>query len=269
MQMESTKIQPGREGSACFRSRLQEELVGRCRANPRYSLRAFARMLDISPSALSAMLNGRRPITQKSIERLGLGLSLPAAEIENFKREAAAQRTENLKPAFQPIPLEVFALISDWYHDAILELMKVEAFQPDAKWIANALGISRSEANIAIERLQQVGLIAIREDGRWEDTSAGFSSSLRPQLSSAAARKLQRQILEASIQSLAETPLEQRSHSSMTMAIDPADLPEASARIQEFRRSLCAFLERNGRPKEVYQLSVSLFPASKTSGEQK
>ncbi|MNL23447.1 hypothetical protein D3C87_1448360 [compost metagenome] len=46
----------------------------------------------------------------------------------------------------------------------------------------------------------------------------------------------------------------------MTMACDPADLPEAVKRIAAFRRELCEFLERNKKPKEVYQLSISLFP---------
>ncbi len=48
----------------------------------------------------------------------------------------------------------------------------------------------------------------------------------------------------------------------MTMAIDARDLPEAKERIQKFRRDLCHFFERSGHPKEVYHLTVSLYPVT-------
>ncbi|MDO9180986.1 MAG: helix-turn-helix domain-containing protein, partial [Bacteriovorax sp.] len=65
-----------------FKSFLQEELLKRCRKNPSYSLRSFAKYLGIGHSALTEMLNGKRSITKKSIEKLGLTLSLNMTEIE-------------------------------------------------------------------------------------------------------------------------------------------------------------------------------------------
>jgi hypothetical protein len=49
------------------------------------------------------------------------------------------------------------------------------------------------------------------------------------------------------------------------MAIDVSRLPEAKARIRDFRRELCAFLQ-DGRPRQrVYELSLSLFPVSRAA----
>jgi hypothetical protein len=68
------------------------------------------------------------------------------------------------------------------------------------------------------------------------------------------------------LEALEDVPLESRDQSSMTMAIDPSLLPEAKAKIRDFRRSLCAFLQENARPKsEIYQLSISLFPVGGSS----
>lgn len=253
-------------GDADFRTRLKDELIARCRKNPKYSLRAFAKALGIVPSALSDMLNGRRTITNKSIERLGLSLGLSLKEIAQFQKESADGG--NKAARFQQITFDTFALISDWYHFAILELIKIENFMPTNQRIAQALGITKSEANIAIERLMRLNLVRIDSKGRWVDVSEGFTTSIKPGLTSSAARNLQKQILEQAIAAIEEVPIERRNHTSMTMAIDPADVAEASEKIKKFRRQLCKFLERNGRPKEVYQLAISLFPVSQVESHK-
>lgn len=241
-----------------FKLYLQQELVERCRKNPRYSLRAFAKSLGVAPSALSDMLNGKRTITPASIERLGLALGLSLKDIESFKKHKAS-KTNATSLQFQQMTLDNFALISDWYHYAILELIKVQDFEPSVAWVAKALGINKAEAKAAVERLRRLELIEER-NGKWIDVSEGFTTNIEPGLTSSASKKLQKQILQQSIEALVEIPLELRNHTSMTMACDPADMPEAVKRITAFRRELCEFLERNKKPKEVYQLSISLFP---------
>lgn len=246
-----------------FRLFLQQELVERCRKNPQYSLRAFAKSLGVVPSALSDMLNGRRTITAASIEKIGLALNLSLKEVERFKQSQGTSDEERFNLKFQQITMDSFAVISDWYHYAILELMKVDGFISSSAWISKALGISRSEANTAIERLVRLGLIEVRDDGSWADVSAGFSTNIEPGLTSSANRKLQKQILENAISAIDEGPLELRNNTSMTMAVNPEDIPEAVKKITSFRRGLCKFLERNGRPTEVYQLAIALYPAKK------
>lgn len=68
-----------------FRLFLQDELSTRCARNPSYSLRSFAKLLEISPSALSALINGKRPLTNKTKERLGLKLGIKPEQLKNFK----------------------------------------------------------------------------------------------------------------------------------------------------------------------------------------
>jgi hypothetical protein len=68
--------------------------------------------------------------------------------------------------------------------------------------------------------------------------------------------------LEKAVISVEEDPIEARSMTGMTMAIDPAKLPEAKQMITEFNRGLCKFLE-SGPRKQVYQLGVCLYPLQK------
>lgn len=252
-----------------FKSLLQEELIERCRRNPRYSLRSFAKTLDVSPAALSDMLKGKRAITERSVEKFGFALGLSLKEIEKFKKQTDGA-SENGKVDFAQITLDQYALISDWYHYAILELIKIDDFNREIGKIAKALTITKSEANIAIERLERLGLIETKKE-KINDTSNGFSTNISGNLTSQASKQLQKQILQQSIEALQHVPIELRNHTSMTMAIDPDLMPEAIERIKKFRRELNTFLESKSKPKEVYQLSISLFPISQVSklkGEQ-
>lgn len=264
--IEHTKA--GKTAPSTFRMLLQRELVERCRKNPRYSLRSFAKTLGVSASALSDMLKGKRTITPRTIDRLGFALGLKKTEVERFK--ATAKPENEIQPAFQQILLDQYALISDWYHYAILELIKIRGVSHESSAIAKILGITKSEVNIAIERLERMALVEKTAVGSLVDTSDGFSTNISGNLTSNASRALQKQILEQAIHALVSLPIEVRNHTSMTMAVDPKLMPEAIEKIKKFRRELCVFLESSSAPKEVYQLSVALFPVtqiSKSEGE--
>jgi len=57
-----------------FRLYLQNTLIERTSSNPSYSLRAFAKHLNIEPSALSKILNGKRRISKKMFTKISLKL---------------------------------------------------------------------------------------------------------------------------------------------------------------------------------------------------
>lgn len=243
-----------------FRSLLQHELVTRCQKNPRYSLRSFAKSLQIEPSALSQIINGKRPLTSKMKLRLGSALGLSIHEIN--KIPLRREETEEARTwTYQHLSLDTFAIISDWYHYAILELTYVQGFKPDALWISKRLGITKSEANIAIERLFRLELLKKNDKGLWVDTSEnGSLTHIHPTLSSTGAKKYQKQLLDLSSRSLFEDPIEKRNHTSATFCFDTDDLPYAIEEISKFRRKFANMFQPKNEAKQVYQLQISLFP---------
>lgn len=253
-----------------FQALLKEELVARSRKNPSYSLRSFARSLNVTSAALSEMLNGKRTITKKSIEKMGLRLGLSLGEVQFYQTGELTKKQGSIAAAsFRQITIDQYSLISDWYHYAIIELLKVKNFNSDANWIAKALGITKSIASIAVERLLRLGLIEKNKEGELADTSSGFSSNINVDLTSMGSKQLQKQILEQSIEALLRVPISERNHTSMTMAIDPKHMPEAIKKITKFRRELCEYLESQGSASEVYQLSISLFPITQIKNDSK
>jgi len=80
-----------------FRAFLQDELEKRCKKNPRFSLRAFARTLEVEPSALSKILHGKRALTPKMLLRMASQLGLPEQDIERFSNKQNNERGSPLE----------------------------------------------------------------------------------------------------------------------------------------------------------------------------
>ena len=265
----STSVAQEAPQTSDFRLELQNELVRRCKMNPRYSLRAFAKFLGVEPSFLSKLLNGKRAITPASLKRLAPRLGLNPDQFapssaqkigiaRTFNYPAPSTRTE-----FKQLSHDTFQMIADWYHYAILELVTLKNFQPSNKWISRSLGISIHELTNAVERLVRLGFLKIDETlGTWSNTTPNVTT-IGNNFSSVALRQMQSQILNGALRALEEIPMERRDQSSITMAIDSRLLPEAKERINRFRRELINFLQSNAETRDhVYQLAVSLYPVT-------
>jgi len=247
-----------------FRTLLHQELADRCKRNPSYSLRAFAAQLEIDASTLSKILKGKRPLGPQLVQKLGSSIGLNTKEISVFSKIADKKEDKSAEQmTFEQITYDRFAVISDWYHFAILELMQVNGFRTEPAWIAKALGMERAEVTAAIERLQRVGLLKVQNDGTWNDISGGNTTSIGPDMMSTAHRRLQQQFLEKASESLVKVPLQERDHSTMTMAVDRSRLPAAREKIKRFRRSLAKFLTEGDVRDEVLNLNIALFPITK------
>lgn len=252
-----------------FREYLQKELIRRTQVNPQYSLRAFARSLEVQSGFLSKILLAQRRVTIKTIQRFGVKLGLSPLEMSHFEKLAKNKSLNKLNrkevqliEPYQKIALDQFQFISDWYHFAILEVMNLSFFKPNIRWIANMIGISNAEAFDAIERLKRLGLIIQNKSGSWK-VSGNNTTTLGTELTNSALRKMQKQILEKAIIALEEIPADQRDQSTMTMAIDSSLIPIAKVKIKRFRRQLCSFLESGQKKDLVYNLSIVLYPVSK------
>lgn len=242
-----------------FKTYLKRELLARIKKNPRYSLRAFAAQLDLDPSTLSKMLKGKRVVGRKTTLQLAAKLGLSQAQIAKFLK-ADGKDLEGPQAAYKFLALDQFAVISDWFHFAILELAMIKDFQPNRDWIAGRLGLKSIEVDAAIDRLIRVGLLEITPSGKWNDLSSGFTTNISNDMTSSAHRKLQEQLLTKAI-SAQHAPANRRDHSAMTMAIDSSKIPEAKERIRQFRRSLTKFLTEGTEEKDsVFSLNIALFP---------
>ncbi|MEZ4872530.1 MAG: TIGR02147 family protein [Bdellovibrionales bacterium] len=258
-----------------YRQFLKSELDRRIQDNARYSLRSFAKALNVSAGNLSDIINGKRPLTYKTAQKIVQAMPIsPEAEklflgsVVNEQLHRSLNRTDpkikNLKKTFEArtMDVDIYRLISDWYHLAILEMVFLSDFRLDPSWIAKELNISPMQAKSALDRLFELGLL--EDDGeKITKKDVYFTLERRRGLNTNSAQiSKQKQIRQMAIQSLENDPLSTRSMTTVTMCIDPDKLDEAKKRIDEFNQSMCEFLTSDKR-EQIYVMEVSLFPLQK------
>lgn len=249
-----------------FREILQDELINRCRKNPSYSLRAFAKSLNIGSSSLSKLIHKKRNLSRAMLMKLANRLEIDPASLANYQYNLrGSKKVQNgngtAADKYREILSDSFQLVSDWYPLAILELSRCAGFKTNPRWIAKRLGLTLNQVNIAVQRLQRLGLLEILDNDNWKPCPDG-TTSIYNESSDVARRRHQRQILERAIHALDNFPVEKRDQTAMLMAVNSKRIKAAKQRIKKFRRSLCSFLENGGPRDEVYYLSVSLFPVT-------
>ncbi len=262
-----------------YRKILWKQLRKKRSINPRYSLRAMARRLQITPSRLSQILRGKQGLSVEWARQIASRLGMTESETALFcamveasdsrsktRRKEASSQLKKLQvkdSGFKVVPEDVFQLVSAWYHWAILELTRLKDFCPSPAWIASKLGLSPEEAEGALARLERTGLIHRDKNGF---TLTNSSLSTTAEIPSEAIRTFNSQILLKAEKAIWSQPVEERDFSTLTVAIKRDRIPEIKERIAAFRRELNAELEQDtiqNDGEEVYCLGIQFFNLTK------
>ena len=258
---------------------MSEELTRRKRVNPAYSMRAFARDLDLLPSHLSSILKGNRGLSSDRSESVAKAMGLNDSEIESFTdlvdssdhrskkmRIGAVKRLEErLGQGFQRVDLDTFRIVSDWVCFALLELTKLKNFQPSVGWVSKKLGVDKSRIEEALESLIRTGLLRVSETA-WVETEQDLATT--SDIPSSAIKDFHISIMERAKDALLRRPVLERDVSNLVISISKEDLPEFKKRIRKFRADLNQWAETRPNRDSVYALSTQFFELTESEGEQ-
>lgn len=238
---------------------MKRTFADRCRKNPQYSLRAFSRSLGMDSSTVSSIMNGKRPLTIKSANKIIKGLDIVnPVEAQNLITETFAHQPDEGSGGYQQVPIETAEAIAFWQHHAIMAVLETKDFKSTDRNIGERLNIPHGIVLECLDRLEKLQLIRRKKVG-WELTGKNLAT---PQdMPSGMIREGHRQYIYKALHSLDNDPLDVRDVSGITMAISKARLKDAKKMIQDFRRKLSTFLE-DGTRDAVYRLNVQLYPIS-------
>ncbi len=252
---------------------LRFEYSCRCEKNSAFSLRSFARVLNVSHTLLSFVINGHRIPSKKFIEKICERLNLDPEQKKILMQSTpfiqGKKKTKVSDVAYNKISLDTFSLLSEWQHYAILSLLEIEGTEFSIEFISKRLNINEMLAKISMQRLLDLKLVECVETpqgNKWKQSSAPIV--VENLESTSYTRKFQKQLITKAIDSMENDPIELRDMSSTTFAMDPQHVGYALKRIREFRRELVKELEDFGQPKEVYNITVQLFPTSTQRGQK-
>ena len=261
-----------------YRQIIRNEYEHRRERNPLYSMRSFARDLNLSPSRLSEVLNNKGDLSSQSILEVGARLGIPREEVLALKatldlkkstspelRQAAQAYLDNYtyKNRFLQLTDDTFKILADWYHFAILSAMEMNFYDGSLAFLTRVMRLETDVVQAALDRMLEHGMVKLNE-GKYYPTGEIFSTT--NDIESRALKQSHKQTMDQVKACLDEVPVELRDITSATICIDIDKIPEAKKMIKEFRRNLSRFLE-SGKKSAVYNINIQLHPVSEIIDE--
>jgi uncharacterized protein (TIGR02147 family) len=227
------------------------------KVNPRFSIRSFARLIEVDQSLLTKVLKGQRSLSSENARRC----------LEILKADQVAVKLNPIKKIkkinFQKLNDSMFEMISDWEYFAVLEMFHLKDVTISEDFVSQKMGLTLERATQILKILLDTNFIKRSQNSyilSSGDTSWAPGINER---TSEAKKNLQKKLLQKSIASLDADPLEIRDHSSVTLAIKKSELPLLKTTLKDVRRQLTEMFQKSGDFDEVYQITISLFPLTK------
>lgn len=243
--------------------KMREELSLKQRANPHYSLRAFARDLGLHSSTLSSIFKGHRPLPVKNSKHVASKLNLGAKERTLFLESLYRTKTKMDEIKIDSnddrfiIDEAHYKVIAEWEHFAVETLLEVTDFEATEMSIAQRLGITPTRAKVVVQNLLTYGLVRYDENGKLVKIHERIRTP--EDVANQALRDGHKETLEMGKSKLDEIDVELRDFSSMTVAMDLSRMPEVKTIIREFRQKMMALL-KDGQKTDVCQLAIQFYP---------
>ena len=163
-------------------------------SRPRFSYRAFSEAAGFrSPNFLQLVIEGKRNLSARSIDKFSSALKLNKKEAEYFRclvllnqsrtteektfyadHLMRSRRFQQIRPLLQ----NQYACYADWYNLPIRESVLLPGFEEDPDWIAREMvpPISPRQAGKAVELLLELGLLKRDDSGHLVQAEALLST---------------------------------------------------------------------------------------------
>ena len=251
-----------------YRSILKNEFESRKQKNSKYSLRAFARYLDIDASSLSKILSGKRGLASVQARHIAKRLYKTEKEKLEFYRLVLESENKNKKcPAIIPEydfilnEQQHYKLIAEWEYYAILNLVELKNTKSDPEYFAKRLNIAIKRAERVIVDLIEMGFLNHDQEGHYYRTKKKLNTST--ETASSALKAAHCQEFELAKESLLKDAIDLRAFYSATVQTDVVKLKAAKKLSIKYLNQLMKLLESSESKTEVYQIGIQIFPLTK------
>ena len=260
---------------------LLDWLVARQSTEPGYSVRRWAREMDLSHALLLMLLQGKRGLKLKHVPVLARGMALSSDEktylqalvelvnSRSLEEESLARewlRELNPSAQFRTREIDEFEVISSWLHFAILALCNVEGFSGDSAFFEKRLKSKATLAEIrsAVSRLESLGLLARLPDGRIFATQSDVTT--KNDRGSEAVKKYHSEISRLAADAVLDPDVLEREFQSFALSVHRDQIPMVKEMIRKFRAQLVdAVGGRRGT--DVYNVNLQFFRLTERPAE--
>ncbi len=255
-----------------YRDYLKAVLAQRIGQNSAYSLRAFARQLEVHHTTLVQVFAARRNLSRTRAHQIATRLGLKESEYEYFLLLIDQEEAEHPEhqgrirerlaalggrdPAYN-LSIDHFRMIADWYHVPILQMARLATFSSEPKTIAKKLGISVVEAEQAIQRLERLELLKKAADGNYRPVQSRILAQAKAP--SDAINRFHHQMLSKASEALSAQPTDERLMSTETFAFDATGFEEVRRLTNEYLDRVSSFAKKGKKRDRIYHLGTFFF----------
>ncbi len=265
-----------------YRKFLKNVILEKQSKNPKFSLRLIAKQLGMAPSSFSEVLSGKKNLSYGMALTIATNLGLKSKEVDYFcllvKRDSAKKldlksaiqkKIEGLNPRGPVHNLEVdmFSLISDWFHLALLGILTLDLKNKNIETLAAAVGIDRRQAEVALDRLIRLGLVEISKDGQYLRSSTDIFVNAK--ISTQSLHNYHRQMLGKAADSLEGQEFHERIVRTENIAIGDEQLEQAETLTEEFFAKMSNLTSKAKKKTKLYHLGTYFFRLNRESGRKK
>ncbi|WP_413288425.1 TIGR02147 family protein [Bdellovibrio sp. HCB337] len=256
-----------------YRDYLQSLLQERKKRNVSYSMRAFARSLNIPVSTLCDVLNKNKNLTLDGAKKVTMNLGFQRDENRYFnlliEKELLEKSPQRLQKEEEILSLSQLALrqkvkgeekdvLNHALKFAIIELGGIPEFKLTPITAATALRLSEDEADLLLQSLTSSGALKFCEtDQCYRKSGSGVLVS--SEVMNINLRRFHMEMMELAKKSLAEQTPQERFVGSETFSFDSHQLTEANDIIEECFAKLVTLANRGERKDSVYHVGIQMF----------
>lgn len=253
-----------------YRDILTDCFMQRRRTNSRYSMRAFARDILLSPSRLSEVIAGKGELSREKGALIVKQLKMSPELAEEFldlidaasspiaaERKAAAERVRRRRGSSRDghyIEESTFDLIADPMSILVWTFMLLPTYDHSVTTIAKYLKMDLFDLYDALKKLEHVNLVK-NIDGLWLPTKDRFSTG--DSVPSESIREFHRRLSSLGHRAIEDQTMNERHLDAAIMPFDIRKLAEVKIRIANFTQSLIDEYGVSGD--SIYALSVNFF----------
>lgn len=223
--------------------------------NHKYSLRAFARDLNLSPGRLSVILSGKEEPGYRFIKKIQSSSVWDAKEKDMFGEALQVSLgfgVNSIGPKMSLDEYESADLNSVEVH-TILTLLRTEGCNDNHEWMAKRLSIDVSEVDFAIAALLHHKIIE-HKDKRYVQKIEGLICDEKGSNPKQIGKKYQT-FLEQTVPRLMNQEKEHSLFGTLMVALDKEDIPRVKKLLQTTFKKIEAMADKSKRT-EVYNLTV-------------
>lgn len=256
-----------------YRKVLHDELQRRMERNNRYSIRGFARDLDVNPAQMVRILNGTRNLSLRMAKKISgqlfpdraaqlsfislVELETTSADIDMEKNAERIAAMAELIHEMHHLDVETMSKMVTWAHFAVLDLLGIKDPPREISSIAEYLGLEESVVQEIVNTLLESDLI---EEGS-EGLRKKYAFIACPDgIASSYIKEYHRQMMERAKNALETQGLDRRYFFGLTIGLAPSMYPELVEAAENFFRRIYEIARLSEKSAEkLYQVNLQVF----------